>query len=236
MPRTASHLTLFTVATLLATTAEAQVRVVDEGTFTLFSGGQRIGREDFSIRAVPATGGGTFIAQGNVLVGDRRLSMALTADSGGFPTRYTFETIVDGRVVETISGESRRGIWLGRAMREGGESAREFRLPAGTVAAEPGVVHPLWFVLRRAGGSPPAILLPRTLSLAEVVIEDAGPDNVTLGLRDFVTRRWVIRPVRGDWQMREAWTDLQGRVLRVRVPSLDLEALRDEPPRETPGG
>lgn len=213
----------------------AQVRVVDEGTFSLFVGGERIGREDFSVRALPGPGGGSYIAQGNVLVGERRLSVALTSDSAGFPTRYSFETIIEGRVVETITGETRRGIWLGRAVRAGSESAREFRLPAGTVAAEPGIVHPLWFVLRRAGGAAPAILLPRTLSMAEVTIEDGGPDNVTLGLRDFVTRRWIIRPVHGDWSTREAWTDLQGRVLRVRVPSLDLEALRDEPPRETPG-
>ena len=32
----------------------------------------------------------------------------------------------------------------------------------------------------------------------------------------------------------EAWTDLEGRVLRLRVPALDLEALRDEPPPDTP--
>jgi hypothetical protein len=72
--------------------------------------------------------------------------------------------------------------------------------------------------------------------MAQVTIEDAGPDQVTLGIRDFVTRRWVLRPVGSSQPVREAWTDVQGRVLRVRVPSLDLEALRDEAPRETPGG
>jgi hypothetical protein len=207
----------------------AQVRVIDEGTFTIYVAGERAGREDFSIRAVPGTGGETYVAQGNLLLGGARLAVVLATDSGGAPQRFTLEALRDGVVSETISGEASRGIWLGRARRPEGESAREFRLPPLAVAAEESVAHHLWFALRRGGG-PLALLLPRTLAVSAVMVEDAGPDHVTMGLRDIVTRRWVLRPTSGTMPIREAWTDLQGRVLRLRVPALDLEALRDEPP------
>lgn len=211
----------------------AQVRVVDEGTFTVYVAGERVGREDFSIRAVPGTAGASYVAQGNVLIGTTRVAVAMSTDSSGFPVRYSLEASQEGRVVETVSGEANRGIWLGRAHRDSGESAREFRLPAGTVAAELRVAHQLWFALRRGGGAL-RVLLPRSLAMADVMVEDAGPDRVTLGLQDIVTRRWVLRPTSGTMPIHEAWTDLEGRVLRLRVPALDLEALRDEPPPDTP--
>ena len=219
---------------LLPLVARAQVRLVDEGTFSIFADGERIGREDFSIRATGAAGN-AYIAQGNVLVGSERRSVALNADSAGFPLRYTHETSVDGRVVEAVSGEARRGIWLGRSIHARGESVREFRLPPNSVAVETGVAHQLWFLLRRGIGPAPTILLPRDLGLLRVTLEDAGPDRVVIGPREFVTRRWVIRPVDGSQPVREAWTDLEGRVLRVRSASEGLEALRDEAPPETPG-
>ena len=34
--------------------------------------------------------------------------------------------------------------------------------------------------------------------------------------------------------LREVWADAQGRLLRVRLPGMNVEATRDEPPPETP--
>ena len=216
----------------LPSMAGAQVHLVDEGTFTLFENGERVGREDFSIRAAPGPGGSAFVAQGNVLIGNRRLSVALTADSAGFPLRYSLEETRDGQPVERIAGEASRGVWRGRAVRPADESVREFRLPANTMALEDGVVHQLWFVLQQVSGPPPTLLVPRALTLRQVVVQDAGPDRVTIGLREVVARRWVIRAAGDSLPLREAWTDLNGLLLRMRIPSEGLEALRDEPPAE----
>ncbi len=210
----------------------AQVSLVDEGTFSLYIGGERVGREDFSIRAAPGPGGSAYVAQGNVTMGDERLTVALNADSAGRPLRFQLEALVAGRTVETISGEARRGLWMGRALRARGESAREFRLPADAIVAVDGVIHQLWFVLRLGAGATPTLLLPRSLSLREVALEDAGADSVSLGLRSFTARRWVIRPMDDLAPVVEAWTDPLGRMLQVRIPSRGLEARRDEPPVE----
>ncbi|HET8770620.1 MAG TPA: hypothetical protein VFM71_06535 [Gemmatimonadaceae bacterium] len=223
------------VVTPLGAFAElgAQVTLVDEGTFSLYVSGERVGREDFSIRAAPGPGGSAYVAQGNVTIGDDRITVALNADSAGRPLRFQLEALVRDRTVETISGESRRGLWMGRALRERGESAREFRLPADAIAAVDGVIHHLWFVVRRGAGSTPVLLLPRSLSLREVALEDAGADSVSLGLRTFAAHRWVIRPTDDLASAVEVWTDPLGRLLQVRIPSRDLEARRDEPPAES---
>lgn len=210
----------------------AQVTLVDEGTFSLFVGDVRVGREDFSIRAAPGPGGSAYVVQGNVTMGDERITVALNADSAGHPLRFQLEALVQDRTVETISGESRRGLWMGRALRDRGESAREFRLPSDAIAAVDGVIHHLWFVVRQGAGRTVTLLLPRNLSLREVALEDAGADSVALGLRAFAARRWVIRPVDELAPVVEVWTDPLGRLLQVRIPSRDLEARRDEPPAE----
>lgn len=219
-----------------ATPMRAQVRLVDEGTFSLFLGGMRIGREDFSIRAAPGTGGSAYVAQANVLLGDSRLTVSLNADTAGLPLRYQLTVRSAGELTETIAGEARRNLWLGRALRPSGESAREFRLPPGTIAVEEGVVHHLWFVLRGGPGRVVPLLAPRPLALTTVRVEDAGPDRVSLGLREFVTRRWLVRDHSTSTVRFEVWTDLEGRLFRLWIPAQDLEALRDEPPRETPAG
>lgn len=216
--------------------AGAQVLLIDEGTFSLLYGEERVGREDFSIRTVPGSGGAAFVAQGNVLLGDSRTSVSLNADSAGLPQRYRLETRSGEAIAETIAGESRRALWMGRSLRPDGESAREFRLPEHTIAVEEGVVHHLWFVVRQGPGATPWLLSPRTLGLRQVRVEDEGPDRVALGLREFVTRRWTIRAVDSTPILYEVWTDLQGRMLKVRIPAAELEAIRDEPPRETPLG
>ena len=213
--------------------AAAQPAVVDEGTFSLFVGGVRVGREDFSIRPATGSGNDAYVAQGIVLLGENRVSVRLNTDSLGAPVRFSLESIRDGRVLESISGEARRDLWSGRAIRPDGESAREFRMPPGSLAGEAMVIHHLWFLLRFGEGRSPNVLRPRSLTMDAVSIEDAGPDRVSLGLREFVTRKWVVRPVRGA-AIREVWTDLEGRVLRVRVPAEELEAIRDEAPPETP--
>ncbi len=237
MLRTRSLLTALSGSLLTflsaATPALAQVRLVDEGTFSLFVEGQRVGREDFSIRAAPGAGGSAFVAQGNVLRGEQRLSVALNADSTGLPLRFQLTSRVDGRDVETILGEARRGIWMGRAVRSGGESAREFRLPPGAIAAEDDVIHQVWFVVRYGGGRTLALLSPRTLALRQVAVEDGGADRVRLETLEVDARRWVLRPVDGGEPVREVWTDQEGRILRLRVASRGLEALRDEVPSET---
>jgi hypothetical protein len=228
---------LFFVAVLLPSWAAAplgaQVVVVDEGIFTISVAGERVGREDFSIRRNVADGG--YVAQGNVLRGESRSSVILTTDSAGLPFRFQIERFVGGRTQENTSGEYRRGgLWSGRTVRPQGESAREFRLPEIVLAADDGVIHHSWFLVRFLRGGTLPVLRPRGLTVRPMLVESAGPDSVLFGLEQYDAERWIIREGAGGPVLREVWADAQGRLLRVRIPAEGVDATRDEPPPETP--
>lgn len=222
----------------LATAAPApvagQALVLDEGTFSLFLNGERIGREDFSLRASRGSAGG-YIAQGNLLKGDQRQTVVLTVDSAGTPLRFQLDTREEGTAIASVVGQQERQLWSARIVRAGVESAREFRLPPDTFVAESGVIHQLWFVLRLGEGRTLTLLSPSDLRLARVALEEQAPDRVQLGLRELVARRWVLRHLDDGVVLWELWTDPAGRLLRaVNRPSA-FEALRDDPPVETQG-
>lgn len=230
----------FVAAALLAlgaatatTPLGAQVLVVDQGTFSLFVQGQRVGREDFSIRETRGAARSTWVAQANILRGDTRHALVLTVDSAGSPLRFQRETLEGTVVVRSYAGERHGGIWSGRAVYPAGESARELRLPPDCFLTDGETIHQLWFVLRLGEGRPVTMLLPAGPTQQRAVLEEQAPDRVALGLREIVARRWVLRPPEGGSPLWELWTDVEGRLLRARHPASGLEALRDDPPGET---
>jgi hypothetical protein len=234
MPRSSGRAPfLWLLPLLLASTPlSAQVVVVDEGIFSITVGGERVGREDFSIRRSIADGG--YVAQGNVLRGEERSTVVVTTDSSGVPFRFQIERMNAGKKLESTSGEYRRGLWSGRTVTPTGESAREFRLPDVVVAVDDGVFHHAWFLLRFAQGKPVPVLRPRGLTVRPIVVESAGADSVFFGQERYDAVRWLVRETAGGPVVRELWADAAGRLLRVRDPASDLVATRDEPPRETP--
>jgi hypothetical protein len=213
---------------------DAQVVVIDEGTFSLLVRGARVGREDFSIRRSPPSAEAAYVAQANISSGDGRVGVAMNTDSLGTPLRFKHETLVAGAVQTSVSGEWRGGLWSGRSVQPLGESAREFRLPTPSIAAEPGVIHHLWFLIRFAPrGRTITQLLPRTLAVRSIRVDAAGTEPFAIGLSEFQARRWIVRSVPAGTVLNEVWTDSLGRLLRVRIPAEELEAVRDEAPGET---
>lgn len=220
---------LLVIAWLLPLRAEAQITVLEEGTFSLLRRGVRVGREDFSIRRVQSSSGLTMIAQANIVMGDVRRTVALSVDSSGFPLRYSHETFQAGRSAETANGEARGGLWSGRTVSLLGESAREFRLPLGTLAGDDDSAHPAWFLLRFRTEDPMRRLVPREFDVQQVTLRPEGSELLRIGTVDVAAQRWVLR---ADGQVvQELWTDSRGRLLRVRLPDLELDAVRDDVPQ-----
>jgi len=234
MPRAALHLTTTLALLLLAarTPLGAQATVVDEGTFSILVDGTRVGREDFSIRRARGASG-DLVAQANRLEGEERRTVVLTTDSAGAPQRFQMETRDAATLLLIVDGERQRGIWSGRTRRAGGESARELRLSPDTFVLEPGLVHQLWFLVRFAEGRPVTLFSPSELARSSVLVEEQAPDRVSLGLRELVARRWVVRDADSGATIWEIWTDPLGRLLRALHTASALEAIRDDPPAET---
>lgn len=210
--------------------AGGQATSVDEGSFTITRNGERAGRESFSIRSAPGPVARALVAQGLLVLDSLRVAPALNADTAGFPARYQTEVRIDGRVVETYSGQASANRYSARTLRENGESAREFRLPPGTVAAEDEVIHHLWFIARRAPGASVPVLVPRRGVVETVVVEMAGTERLTVDATEIDARHLALR-TEGTGIVRDVWVDASGRLLRVAIPALKLLAVRDEAPR-----
>jgi len=207
--------------------AAAQVISLDEGSFTLMRAGERVGREDFWIRSAPASGGQVLVAQGTLALGSRRVKPGLNADTSGSILRFQSEVRVDGRVVESYSGQTTRDHYAARTQRANGESAREFRLPPGTVAADDGVIHELWFVVRRGPGTTVPVLVPGRNVVEMVRVELVGDERIAFDVREMDARH-IKLTTDGTGVLRDVWLDDKGRILKVAIPHEKLVALRDD--------
>lgn len=211
-------------AVVVAAPAHGQVSAIDEGSFTLYRDGERIGREDFSIRSAPGATGRVLVAQATIASGLRRLAPGLNADTAGFPAKYQCEIRDSGRIVETYSGQAARERFASRLLRADGESAREFRLPAGTVAVDDDVVHQLWFIVRRGAGATVPVLVPRRNVVERVTVQAAGAERLSIDLRIYETTRYLLQGPGGD---RQVWLAADGRIIKATLPALHLTAVRD---------
>jgi hypothetical protein len=207
--------------------AAGQITSLDEGSFTIIRDGERVGREDFSVRSTPGSGAPELVAQGRLAIGTRRVSPGLNADTTGFVRRYQSEVRVDGRVVETYSGVTSRDHYTSRIQRSDGESAREFRLPPGCVAVDDEIVHQLWFVARRGAGALVPVLVPRRNLVEMVRVELVGAERLTFELREFDTTHLRLR-TEGTGVVRDVWIDSGGHVLKVAIPGQKLVAVRED--------
>ena len=207
--------------------AAGQITSLDEGSFTIIRDGERVGREDFSVRSTPGSGAPELVAQGRLAIGTRRVSPGLNADTTGFVRRYQSEVRVDGRVVETYSGVTSRDHYTSRIQRSDGESAREFRLPPGCVAVDDEIVHQLWFVARRGAGALVPVLVPRRNLVEMVRVELVGAERLTFELREFDTTHLRLR-TEGTGVVRDVWIDSGGHVLKVAIPGQKLIAVRED--------
>jgi hypothetical protein len=216
-----------------AGTARAQATVADDGSFTISRGGERVGREDFSVRHVPTTAGAfETLTRGVVVVGSRRITVDLSADSSGFPVRFQLKALDDGRATENYRAEVTGRRFSARASRGSGESARELLLPSGALIVEDGILHPLQFVVARGRGVVPAVVPARGV-VVSLTVEDAGADRVSIALQSVEARKFVVREGTAGI-VREVWIDAAGRLLKVVVPEDHLIAVRDEAPRASP--
>ncbi|MBM4194184.1 MAG: hypothetical protein FJ202_07395 [Gemmatimonadetes bacterium] len=205
--------------------ARAQVVSLDEGSFTLYRGNVRIGREDFSVRLAPSPGGPVMVAQATAAYGTRRIVPSVSADTAGQPSRYAREVRDSGRTVESYLGQVANGRFSSRLVHSDGESAREFRIPAGTVVADDDIVHHLWLIARRGAGASVAVLVPRRNTVETVRVEAAGRTPVVIDLRRFDTTRLLLQGPTGP--PREVWVDDSGRIIKAVIPALGLTAVRD---------
>lgn len=230
-PITAALAALVAAAPSIAPTAlAAQVVTVDEGSFTVTRQGQRVGREEFTIRRTPgAEGQNVLVASATVAYDDRRLAPALRTDSAGSPLAYALEVRVGSEVAEQLKGAVGRGRFSAVTRTPSGESAREYIVSDGALILDEGVFHQYYFVARAGRTGRVPVVVPRRNAQVLMTVEGGEAASVTVGGRALDARRWVLHEPGGA--SRTFWADAAGRVLKVELPAQGIVALRDDPPR-----
>lgn len=229
-PMRPAILTACAAFALAAPVLSAQVTTVDEGSFSITRGGERIGREEFTIRRTPgAEGQPVLVASATVAYDQRRIAPALRTDSAGAPIAYALEVRAGTEVQEQLKGAVGRGRFSAVTRTPRGESAREYIVTDGALILDDEVFHQYYFVARaaRAGGIP--IVVPRRSAQVVMRIEDEGATTVTIAGRALPARRLTLREPGGA--TRAILVDAQGRVLQVELPATGVIATRDDPPR-----
>lgn len=220
---------IFCAAALAApSTLTAQAVSIDEGSFTITRGGNRVGREDFVIRRTPGAGGDNVVATSTVAIDDRRITTALQADSSGAPLRYQVEVKNDAGVQERLKGQIGGGRISLLTRTPSGEAAKEYVVTDGAIVLDDDVFHQYYFLNRVRGGSVP-VIVPRRNVQVTMRIEERGTVRLSIGGSSLQARLLVLTDPSGA--ARQVWLDPKGRVLKVALDDKGLAATRDEPPR-----
>ena len=204
-------------------------QIYDQGSFTITTGGQRSGREDFRIEGTPGPNGVEYVARATVVFGDRRLTPRLSSDSSGAPSAYVIESKGTTTGTERWSGNISRGRVSARINSARGESAREYVVTDGALIIDDDVYHQYFFVARRDAAGSVAIVIPRRNTQMVVKVTAAGAERLTIGTSSVEGRHLVMTEPSGT--TRDIWVDAKGRVLKVAIPSRNIVALRDDPPQ-----
>jgi hypothetical protein len=210
----------------------SQVAQVDEGSFTVTRNGREVGRENFSIRSTPSSGGSVlFVAQATAAYGDRRLTPALSADASGHPIRYSVE-IRGSSQDRSLNASTQRGRFVTLTRTESGESGSELVITDGAILVDEEIFHHLYFLARSVSGPSATlqVIVPRRGVQEPWRVSAFEGESLRIGGTELNARRLVVTP--GRQPQMEVWVQAgTARVLRVAIPSSSIVAQRDDPPR-----
>jgi len=208
---------------------------LDVGSFTLFAGSQRAGREQFSIRRMLSPDGAMFELRAESASGEQRTAMRLETDSAGTPLRYSLEERRGADITRRLSGQRLRGRFSTLARAVTGEAAREYLLSPGAIILEDeGLVQYALLVRDRHAEVGVTQSIPTLTPSANrqgsvrLVLETQRDTVVIAGAR---REAWRWRVVLTSSDSRTIWADADGRLLRVLLPARGVDAVRDDVPR-----
>jgi hypothetical protein len=202
----------------LAAHAAAQETLVDEGSFTIFRKGARVGRETFTIRRSVTASEDVYVANATVDFDAQRLTPALRTDTSYAPLAYQMEVRTNDQLQLRLKGVIGRGRFSARV-----------KTPTGALVIDDDVFHQYYFLAKRLKGvafSVPVVIPTRNVQQT-MHVQPMGVERVVIGGTPTDARR--LNATISGGMTRDIWVDAQGRVLKVTLG--DVSAVRDEMPR-----
>lgn len=213
---------------LLAASASAQGVVVDEGRFQITVAGRSVGTEEFAIRRAGIGQDDAFFANAVIIRGssvDRQeispLLRAVPPDGviAGYQVKVTGRDALDFQMTRV----GNRYVAVARA--PGGDEEREFPARETSRMLDLGVAHHYYFLRDAREGARIHVIEPRTRTQTTLTVERRSEDEILLDGRSTAARRLEFTV---DGQVRIAWYDRLGRVLRVEIPAAGYLAERQD--------
>lgn len=211
-------------------TAPAQ-QVVDQGAFTLYQNGVRVGEERFMIREERRGGGRVLLIGGELnLKTDgttARTRVAVEADPGTLsPLRYEAE--FDGSRAVQIHGLTNRDRLRLTIRSPEGERIQQFLPGASWVILEDRIAHHYYLAVRLLGDgdrttATATAIVPRERRQITIRIEDRGQETTEVAGRQMQLRHVTVGPEGGP--VRHIWLD-GGRLMKVEIPEVSWKAVR----------
>lgn len=213
------------VLSLAAPSLNAQVVVLDEGSFQLQVDGATVGTETFSIRRVGLGNEAELIAVSQVQYNDGSLVMrpTLSTDAAFRPVRY--ENQVSGSrqssVVLALAGRR----YTATVVSAQGEAASEFRAAPRTLIVAPRVATLYYFLSPLLGevGAEISGIEPEQGGRPAFVLTSVTPERRAHGTETLAMR---VATLEAGADVRRIWFDEQGRVMRVEAPGQGFVAVR----------
>ena len=214
---------------LLPARANAQGRVVDEGTFLVSRDGAPPATENFRITAID---NGQIQATGQVSAGTHRATSRFIADSLGTPVEFWLNMYDGpGRVPATEVHALVRGGRLSALSknRDGDEAMHEYPVtPGRCLILDDQLVHLAYFVglAKRTGAL--EVIDPRGARDGRYNLTAHGLEPVVIGGKTVTGTHYTLSGPTGN---RDFWTDASGLLLKLEIPAAKVVATREEPPR-----
>ena len=214
-------------AVAVAAPAPAAGQLVDRGTFALYSRGEEVGTEEFTIQRVGAGEAQATLATGTLTLRDGRIVKTILRLVGPSMVLNDYEVSVSGSDTLTVRVVRSGDRLLTRTEAPWGEEAWEYPARTATVIFDEGVAHHYFLLgaLIEAHGAEARIHAMAPLSEMEELPArpDVGAETIDVGGERIETTR--IRLSSGE-DSREAWFDGSGRLVRVAWGTRGFEALR----------
>jgi hypothetical protein len=235
-----SGLTAFALAASKPAENKA-VTLVDQGTFAIFQGGQRVATENFTIRQYPDTSvtSSQFHAEATQSSGKLEQSSELTLFPDGSLSRYEWKEVAP--VHSSLTVELRDQFLTMHIVAEGKSTDQPFFLTATAFVLDDYSFSSrevlLWRYLAtacktRANGdgcdlvrTQFAIVVPRRRTSSEVYVEFKGYEEMPFNGRPQHLRHFLIQTEGPDWHL---WLDSEHKLLRISIPDTHTEILRQE--------
>lgn len=210
-------------------TAGQATQELDRGTFELRQGGASVGTETFAVRRergsvraagrIQVTSGGTSWQSGRVW---------LQTDPNFRPQLFRLEPEAEGgETAAAVRQEDRVRV---QTTSSAGQRSQEFVAPPQLSILHLDVAHHLYVLLRQhasvldsQGQVQAQAVLPVRRSRVTLEIRRGGTEEITVA---GAARRAVRHVVEAEGVRLEAWTDDEGRILRVHYPETGRTAVR----------